>query len=532
MARNNRNRNCNDKRDHAPSKARKADKRVEDKKNEAEFSEPGKLSVLNDISWYTRNPELMAPVSRVAFPYKVGMNLDCGEFTDESGGNLSSVDYTIPGICAIAFEYAFGYSSDSMDPMSIAAAEIWSVIRKEYSGSLDADGPDILMYVIALDQIHAMIAYLKRLYGVVNAYTGENYEFPEMLWNALDPGFSLADAQLGLDQLEYAINTLVDMVNVFAVPNDMDLFHRHRWMNENIYLDEPSLNAQTFIFCPDHFYMIEENTATGTGLKPISVRGNSIKQVFTKCRDMIVALKSWEDALTINGYIKRAYAGSNWYTAELMPHGYRVAPVWVPEVLTQIENLNVIPQYTPVKVRQDPAAHNAVIFEPSVTFPAATTVKYPEPMMNLHTAEVTPADIIIASRLMAYLGESEDNLIYPIVCGTEIVTGLYLFSSSNRFDLSGNGEQVNTHQFLEYASGTGPSDWYAATKSIFLNALADTWNHYPKRWLHFSTTSTSITQPEPVLVGDIANLTIIPRNVLRELHKVCIFSEFNCFGRF
>lgn len=126
---------------------------------------------LNDIAWYSKNPELLIAAAQVPYPFKPGMMVPGGTFTDQAGTYTYNADTWLPGVCTVQFDYSVGYSNDTMSPASIAAREMFARIRSKFSGRLVADAPDIFMYCLALDQVHAYIAWLKRLYRLLRTYS-------------------------------------------------------------------------------------------------------------------------------------------------------------------------------------------------------------------------------------------------------------------------------------------------------------------------------------------------------------------------
>lgn len=227
--------------------------------NEAQI-EGKRLSSLNDMSWYSHYPELLEATARVPFPNRPGMEVPLGK-VNLTIGNVSnpSVSYQVPGVASMFWVPAFAKSEKATDPMSIAAREIYSKVRSKFSSSLDADAPDFIMYLGALDSIFAYIGALKRIYRVLDVYTPNNYILPDGLLQGMN--FSpetVNELRIHKADFNFAINQLVRMSRKFHLPATMDLFNRHYWMNDNVYTDAPDINSQFYVFVQAGFYKFAE----------------------------------------------------------------------------------------------------------------------------------------------------------------------------------------------------------------------------------------------------------------------------------
>jgi len=472
----------------------------------------------NDISWYAKNPELLMSVARIPFPNRPGMAVDFDLIGD---GHL---DYKIPGVMAIKFKYSIGNSSDVNSPASIAAREMYGRIRSKFSGSLDEDAPDLFMYCIAIDQVHACIAHLKRIYKLISLYDAQNHDYPETILKAMGINRSgVVNLQKEKTAFYGMINELVNMANKFHVPNDMPIYERHRWMNENVFFDEPTKMAQTYVFVPQGFFKIDDTGANGTELKYQSLQISSgigiAENYYNYCKGLINSLADWDDSYTILGHIDRAYEGGTFYTVPLLAQDEMLAPVYDQIVLSQIENSTAIGGYTNVNISQDPNS-NAIIYEPVATYELYTA----DNVVNIHMDMPTAADLVEATRLTARVSQGTKK----IYGGTEIVTG---------YSISGIGEDLDgSTNFFDFTSvlgldTTNPQD--VIDKVRILSRLRS-FHYHPNILLR----TKELVSEDPVAYDfeyspfvDVWNFTTITESDLIRLNRVCIFSEFNCFNR-
>lgn len=484
-----------------------------------------RLSSLNDISWYSRNPELLASASQFPYPYKPGMQITMPNVVASTSPDVTTFNetVTIPGIMAFRFIPTIGYSEDVNSPVSIAAKELYARVRKNYSGSLDADAPDMMMYNLALDSIHAYIAHLKRIYRAVSTYSPYNRDYPESILAALlgvrggsTSTSNIAYLQKSKMQFWGAINELIHMANKFVLPKDMDLYDRHRWMCEHVYLDNPTPNSQSYVFVPKGFWMIDETGETGTRLKYKALPSTANDAYYWSKwydygRELIQALSNWDDAYTISGYYSRAFEGDGTYISDLLQYDEKLLPVFVPEVLTQIENIHTVhfDSISTTYISQDPNT-NAITFTPNAQ--VAVGMPRDSVYLNLHTANPTGADSTIASRLCAFV-----DMNNHIQCGTEVVTDICTYIGTNE-----------DHVYTSEYNVALPSS--ASALVVLLGHLARlSWfNKHPIIALsNVSALTEAATFWKPL--GEIENFTVVPHSAMEQLHRVCVYSEFNCF---
>lgn len=361
-----------------------------------------RLSPLNDFSWYNNNPLLTEAASRIPFPYRPGMDV----VMSVSGRNPQ---YKIPGVFRIKWLPSISQSSEATDPASIAAKEVYAKVREAFSGSIDADPPDFVIYFLALDSIFSYIATLKRIYRILTTYTPQNYEIPDRLLAALDVPTELAEnLRKNKAQLWQYINELVGMTRKFRCPHVFDIFNRHYWMNDNVYMDAPTANSQMYVFTQSDYYVFGLlNTPDGVPAGGLITTPNpfsktaTVDTLFEYGVTMINALAGSDDAYTISGYLMRAYEGSDVFTVDEIQNDETFEPVYVPEVLAQIENATNISGFsvwvnTSNNISQDPKT-NALICNPKVT-PLSGVTGVVSPSISIRSDMPTVEEVVEATR--------------------------------------------------------------------------------------------------------------------------------------
>lgn len=403
-----------------------------------------RLSSLNDISWYNRYSDLLSAAGTFPFPNRPGMVVKYGDYKP-SAGNTVPISNTIPGVWGMYFYPSIGYSDANYSPASQAAKEWYAKVRSKFSGSLEADAPDFLMYVMALDSIHAYIANLKRIYRTIDAWSPNNYATPYDLLNLY--GFRTDGAQTALrgDKvlLFQYINTLIRQVEKFTCPDVMDILKRHRWMNENVYMDGTTPNSQMYTFVQKGYYIMGTDT-NGAGKLAITALsefdaetyapGVIAAELYDFGLTLIEALNSEDTSYTISGYLMRAFEGTPNVTVPLLAQDETLVPVYQPEVMTQIENARIVRiSVSSLNITQDPAT-NTIMHTPTTP---VTNVQDFRNVINLRTDFPGASNVAVATRLQPAVVDSK------VFGGTEIVTNYRLVATPV------TGGVVNTTQSWE-----------------------------------------------------------------------------------
>nr|QXV86621.1 capsid protein [Rat picobirnavirus] len=500
----------------------------------------------NDISWYTRYPDLAVAAASMPYPYRPGMELPLSQIVQ------GYPKIKIPGVVAINWVPTIGYGVTNTDPASVVAKQIYSKVRKVYSGSLEADAPDFVVYLAALDSIFTYIGWLKRVYRTVTAYSSMNYATPDQLLEAY--GFTAAQATVlrnNKTKLWESINTLIYMSRKFTCPAVMDIFNRHYWLTDNVYADANTMNSQFYVFNLQAVYIYGEYDtpqgvpAAGLGYITISsaVKGHTndlIDSLYELGDSLISALVDWDDSYTISGYLDRAYEGHPQFIVDLLPNDAVLTPIYNEEVLSQIENMRRITGNFPVTqlapavaaVTQDPTT-NTVISKLQFSASGVTDELLTrwndegrvDALVSIRSDAPTAADTIIATRLTTLCEwsrptnpTSDTDATINVYCGTEFVTEVRIYGSN----VLGTNNSVSTTYTVDLSTQA-------------FTFVADLWNIFNLQQFDWNPGTVVILtengNPTNVAYSkDLHNTTPITLEMLRNLNRVCLFSEFNAFN--
>lgn len=500
------------------------------------YANRGPLKGLNDFSWYNRNPLLTQAAASLPFPYRPGMKLEPVMF-DPTASIPATVTtpYVIPGILRMQWLPTVGQSATATDPASIAAKEVFAKVRSVFSGSIEADPPDFIIYLLALDSIFSYIGSLKRIYRILDAYTGMNYQIPDALLYALgidDPNPWRADKA----KLWQNINELIGMTRKFRCPAVFDIFNRHYWMNDNVYTDDASANSQLFVFHQAAYYKFGLSGDPKVGsLSLVTPNFDSPDTAFTFGRSLIDALASGDDAYIISGYLTRAFEATPNFVVDELQSFEEFMPVYAPEVLSQIENSMTV-DADPIDllasnaISQNPGT-NAILCAPKI---ASTDVRLytNRPMLSIRSDSPSVIDVVEASRLTAFVSNEAGSGQQTIECATELPCRWQQVSYESE---TGIGRIVTIDQLQHFTYSNSGALSVGNIQTFFKAASALSATDWSPRITYFTVdiTNTSSQVINAVCtLWDVHNVTQCTPEQLAQIHRVCLLSEFNSFGEF
>lgn len=310
------------------------------------------ISSDNDFAWYNTIPEITRNAARFPFSRPLGTTISYGAADSKAeslivdgGKDFVGTPKTIPGIMAIHWTPTVGISTDPISPLNVTSREIYSFVRHANSGAANYDATDLMLYLLAMDSIYSMYTAAVRAYGLMMMYTKENRYMPSYLVNAL--GFDFDELKGDLAQFRWAINQIAYKISSFAVPNFMSYYLRHMWMNSGVYTDKPSAKAQMYVFVQDDVFQYDDeiNSTTFAGLKSVNISHGLPYTVDTWLEFMdslINPMLASEDMGIMSGDILKAFGPQNLFTVGPIADDFVLVPSYSPEVLSQIQNLNVV----------------------------------------------------------------------------------------------------------------------------------------------------------------------------------------------
>lgn len=481
----------------------------------------------NDVSWYTKNAQMLMDAASYSYNTPLGFAVQWSNLFTDPDNNLDWGRVTgkgVPGLMSLGVVCCPSRSINSTSPANIAAQNIYSYVRYMNSGSKNYDQADLMLYLLAMDQIYAYWNWAKRIYGYISQYSQYNRYMPRAY--ALADNVNIDDLWANISDLREWLNKTAAQISAFCVPAVMPFFLRHSWMFSNIYKDSDTLKAQQYQFTPTLWYYYDETGSANGGQLYAFYPNNAethplltFQDIITNFNKMFNKIAYSEDVGVMSGDILKAYGQDKLFMLSPVTPDYVVTPVYNEEVLNQIHNSTVIPTPTTIdasfNITQDP--DNGYL----VYNPVFSNLDYYSSriMLNMPWDNVTPANTMVGSRLTAAVAPT-GNSFYFSALGSEFIARrkIIYFVNSQTLQV---WEQTSNMLVIPYNT-TDPT---SVASMLTAASLISNFDWHPLTMMVVKP-ATGKAQAAGIL-GDINNYTVIQVNDLQKMHLTAVMSEFN-----
>lgn len=424
-------------------------------------------SKTNDVSWYSKNPEMLERAARMSFGTPNGYTSDLFYGDTTTTGNLFT-----PGIAVLYYTHGTGNAYAQSDAVQTAMFSLYSVLRSKQTSYSTYSPEDYMMYLLAINEVYIMYSQLARAYGLMNTINTESLYQPKKLIEAL--GFDYADLVRNRRDIPNVLDSIAAQLAPYHVPDVLPYMQREFWLPSGIYSDSATSKHQLYAFKPTIYRTWDDMFATGSRLaahpyKWVKADGTidpeatyTLNEYQETVNSVINCLLQSEDVGVLSSNVLLAYGAENLYTLGAFDPNYAILPTTDYTVLSQIENARVVgPAETmsSFDIQQFNELNNShIYFEPQ--FPvhkvAGSKVQDPRAMQSViiaHTNDTNPEFVIEATRL-AYQGTSGDEYL-ELDYGTEFIQAITVISSATKHDyftlgrVHLNGGSLSTHANYE-----------------------------------------------------------------------------------
>nr|AVA30675.1 capsid protein [Picobirnavirus sp.] len=483
----------------------------------------------NDPAWYGKSPALLRDAASLAFSNVTGNPIRWSSlFT-------STLESSMPGILTLKWIPSYFSTNESTaskqnEALNVSGKNIYSYVRHANSGSANYDWQDLMLTIIAADNIFSLLAMGIRAYGIAMQWEQKNRYTPEHLLTAM--GFDATSILNDLAGFRYRLNLMIQKSSVIWVPTNMPIVARHFWLNSNIYLDNLSAKAQFYLYRMVGYYTFENTTSTSGGKLKFNklTDGMTAQQYFDLVNSAMEILITDEEAGIMFGDMLKAYGKESLYSVSTIDENFRVVPSYSAEVLLQIHNAVSIPldlgddAIASYDITQD--VDNGALNPPQWLTNVAASQGMRNALMavgatsilNFKGTEVPdPSMIMVATRsrntvITVSAPEGSDAGI-EVLTGSEIIAGftVYKLNSSTLVGRDFSTVIVNdiSHTYVVTISDVSKFDW-----APILYVIGETDAPNP----------TSILQG---VYGDIDNYTIITPQDVDKMNQTAIMSELD-----
>lgn len=540
---------------------RRRRKKGSDREGDGESREHGKYRGI-DMSWYTKYPILSATTASIPFPNLPGRTVAIGHFDAQS--EKRDLGYTIPGTIAIEW-MPFVYSTGPNSAINQVGREIYSRVREVYSGNLYADPPDFVTYIECLDTIYAGIAQLKKIYRTSTCWMEQNIAAPATILGAMNISTQVVEnIRSNREQMCNQINQMIMQLVHYSVPDIFDVFHRHYWLNDNIFTDSAEMRSQFYTFYMSNGFAYQmqpmgttSDLASGAIVAAFPTGSNvTFEQMILFVQDKINRLAQWDTALTIAGYLRRAFPDTPYFTVSHLELYEEQLIVYDELTLMQIENARALPYpvaqniINGAKLAQDAAGTMILSSQSTYRYQVDENVEayglppfYVHPSLSIRSDAPSTLEVINASRLLSNATvniEGATGSQYAsgsITAGTEVVLSLILCTDA----VNGVGARLEPNIMLRPVDQAGYVGkqlqiMHGLTNGALINLLnLAAFDWHPQCWVGYTTEvasnpelSTGIIYP----MFDVHNITTLSDEQLNRIHDVCMLSEYAAYSVF
>lgn len=454
----------------------------------------------NDPAWYTMNGQLAKDVGTLFF----SQSLTPG--TLKVGGK----NIITPGVMVAEVLPTYGMADSNSSALNVAAASIYSYIRHENSGHANYDSPDLMLYLMAMDNIYmAWINYV-RAYGIARAYNYQNRYYPNRILDSM--GFSSNDILRNMSAMRANINALSRKMSSLAVPAIMPLFKRHLWLFKNVFLDRSVGKAQTVLLRPAGFYEYNELQGAGkldfryynTDYDGAADTSYTVDGYYNIVNEMIDKVWKSEDCRIMSGDILKAYGANNLITMAEIGEDYTVIPAYDETFTMQFHNAEALgcgQKFYPSITQSADVSRIVATVVAKITDPKFDN----KHLINIGHDQVSVDDVFESTRFMFSCGIATDantdgtKDVTVLNCGSEIITNYVV-----PYEIAG----------INHAFKLGT--YVPETSDLDKVALLTAFDWHPRVFVG-----------NGIMIGDLDNYTVEDMGTLDRINDVAIMSEFN-----
>lgn len=485
-------------------------------------------SKFNDWRWYAANEQLLRDAASISFNTASGSNIGpwSTEYKQQNGG-------TAPGIMAMRFRATYGISKDTYSSVNVAARKIYSFVRHANSGHSNYDAPDLMLYLMAMDNVYMLFNYLKRLYGMMFFYDIKNRYTPKILVESM--GCDYESVVNDMANFRYRLNMAAAKINSLCVPSVMPIFLRHSWLVSNIFMDGMTSKSQYYGFLMDGIYKFNETGDPKGGYLEYVALGSSGNVIpYTTYMDTLekalAAIISSEDMNIMSGDILKAYGDSQLFQVSSVPEDYVVMAVYNPEVMWQIHNATIclMSGSTNQNITQDPDT-NAIIYNPVFRrINGGLGSRY----LDINKPVVEPADIMVATRLTNVPISITDNPSYDSTShtvtvnishiGSEVITDCVIYTKTRSNATTWLDSKIRVYDGVVIGDDTtsiGSLNTVATMAKFDMCPMVPVYDELGQTKDMSNITLMNYT-------GEIDNWTIIDNTELDRMHDTALLSLF------
>jgi len=400
----------------------------------------------NDPEWYLGNKRIVEDVMKISFEQQLGSKFELFPSYDTSAATPAMRE-TIPGIMAFDMIDGVGVANDGKDGVNIAMTMAYQRIRERLNADSKFAPADVGIVLHLIGEVYAQYANILRAFGIVGLYSGYNFYYPERLL-AAGYGFSATEVNKirdNISNLRGKFDLFVRDASRLFMPLDFTIVKRHAWLYSNYFMDIESVKGQLYIHRMRGSYQLDE-TSDDNGTRAIYYDNPStLEGLIDNFGECVELLLRSDSVRTIQADMRNAWDNANAFKLAFPDPAYVCLPSYSKDVLSQIHNLQWVPQDLTFNESSFDVHQNVdkdiLIWQPTfgnLTGDFAEAKAWPllaDKALNIHWDGATVEDKVEATRNMISAVPAGTNLVIR-ACGADICTGVTIYDMDNAYPLS------------------------------------------------------------------------------------------------
>lgn len=123
------------------------------------------------FNWLPGLPRLLTSTnSHVVSDVVTGTN----NATTNKDNKVLIANSVTPSVMRLGYHPISGTSISNSSGLSIATRALYTYVRDKNAGARNYEAPDLMMYILAMDQIYLMYHEARRIYQAINTYITSN----------------------------------------------------------------------------------------------------------------------------------------------------------------------------------------------------------------------------------------------------------------------------------------------------------------------------------------------------------------------
>lgn len=489
----------------------------------------------NDPKWYMNLEPAAKDYASLPFNQVLGLPADCNRGTNP---NFAGGTNYQPGLMTIHFDPTIGMNSTGPTaPVNLAAQQLFTLIRRNKSGTMKYDKTDLMMCIMAMDSAYMVYEDLLRAYRVISTFNGMNRYYPNGIIQAL--GFN--------QNIQYQLSRFRGILDMFAyklasvnIPDQLDIVKRHSWMCSNIYLDDDNIKGQSYAFVLNSYYVWVE----GTDSQPTYLRKTAYHNVNTIPTFDLDAIETMvdnimnpilgsEDIGWITGDMLTTFGENGMIKIRPVEDYAALIPVYSGEVLLQIRNVfSCIGNPTSTagstgnieQVLTDTTS--GPYLKQSFTISSSTSdwgsrvgIK---PLLNFINEDTSPENVMVSTRLMTLCSAFGSGSTAQVnIYGTENVIAMRIWTMTGSEPIVSS---VVFDQDCTIVDGNTIGD--SLVRNLRIAGLVSAFNNSPTLYFFKRVGTTTVQTMKIGHVANICNYMYLDDEDLKHLHEIATMSLF------